>query len=441
MIVRTSQDATAVNCGCCDMPSCDEPRKECESITVEACGYLLPTLSCIDKPNSCKLYKNILYEITDEIDQSLLEFTDGSVQESHLKNNSSINYTKLFSNSNCIENYECNSTQSEQVHRYFPSGGDVENYYQAIIARSATDEESSSHYIRTDSVNPESAYDYTNTDDNCSAYTLNLDCSWSIAGTSFINDESFDVDEITHHTLIYKITFSNPIVIDDLIAEIDARIALLGEEDSWGGVDCSSSVSVTVTHADPPDPEADPLPETEIVCTQPSAATKARYKIGIPNTDSYANYDAAHAAWVTAHAAWVSADPETRGPEPIEPTQRSVFECQWDEVFFPAEWEAWKLLYDAYVDAVNAYSAWVAAGSIGTPPVVPDDPGAEPSPAPSLVASRSWTYGGTDEFSEWFEIDIPEIAGETRVVNMMVKCFRSSRLGLKPTAHGEIYVL
>jgi hypothetical protein len=68
------------------------------------------------------------------------------------------------------------------------------------------------------------------------------------------------------------------------------------------------------------------------------------------------------------------------------------------------------------------------------------DPAARP---PSLVQSRDWTWGGSleDPWSEWFEISPPSEPGETRVVNMLVKCWKSTRHGVKPTSHGEIYPL
>lgn len=78
---------------------------------------------------------------------------------------------------------------------------------------------------------------------------------------------------------------------------------------------------------------------------------------------------------------------------------RSTYEMQWDEVFFPT------------------------------------------SGTPALVISRSWEWDGDtgNPWSGWFEIEVPEEAGETRVVNVMVKCYKSTRLGVKPTAHGESY--
>ena len=110
---------------------------------------------------------------------------------------------------------------------------------------------------------------------------------------------------------------------------------------------------------------------------------------------------------------------------------RTTYEAQWDEVFFPTGYD----------------------GMIDDPEITPPDPlpdGWEhpqiPTPGrpnPSLVASRSWIWDGNMEspWSAWFEIPIPESAGETRVVNLMVLCYRSARLGQKPTAHGEVYAI
>jgi hypothetical protein len=199
------------------------------------------------------------------------------------------------------------------------------------------------------------------------------------------------------------------------------------------------------------DPEADPpveasWPECEsedmpISRTGFATVTKARYRMGIPNTDNYAGYEDAHDAWVLAKAEWDAAPPAERGPEPIEPVERSYYSLQWDEVFFPRIWSDWKVLKDAFDAAEKALEEWEADESEdkGDPPEVPEDPGEEPTPKPSLVASRDWTYTGGDEWSEWYEIEIPEIEGETRVVNQLAKHYRSTRLGTKPTLHGEVY--
>ena len=167
----------------------------------------------------------------------------------------------------------------------------------------------------------------------------------------------------------------------------------------------------------------------------------SRYKIGIP--EAWADFSGRHATWVTDHATWVAADPDTRGPEPVEPVERTVFECQWDEYFFPPEWDEWKALKDEFAATTAAHDAWAACealtpGDCGDEPTISATPGDEPT-APSLVTHQSWSYGGTDEFSDWFEIAVPEAKGQTRVVNMLVKCYHSTRLGVKPTASGEVY--
>jgi hypothetical protein len=100
-------------------------------------------------------------------------------------------------------------------------------------------------------------------------------------------------------------------------------------------------------------------------------------------------------------------------PEDFSTTEapRSTWEMQWDLVNASLEWWEW------YDDGMT---------------------GDEPTPGPTLVSSESWTWGGDmdEPWSEWFEIPIPE-SGETRVVNVMTICWRSTRIGTKPTAWGD----
>jgi len=228
---------------------------------------------------------------------------------------------------------------------------------------------------------------------------------------------------------------------DEVIARATAKI-----REPWPeppeGTNCSSEVETDwpLIGDINPWPSCDDGPPAS---TGSATVTKARYRIGIPDTAEYAGFDDAHDAWEIAHAAWVVADPEERGPEPIEPEERSYYSAQWDEVFFPKKWEEWKALKDAFDAATEAHEAWEAADpeTRGPEPTIPPDPGAAPTPAPSLIASRSFTYTGGAEFSAWFEIPIPEVEGETRIVNMMAKHYRSTRLGSLPTSSGEIYEL
>ena len=128
-----------------------------------------------------------------------------------------------------------------------------------------------------------------------------------------------------------------------------------------------------------------------------------------------------------------------------EAAPRSTYQVQWDEVFFPKAWLDWKSLKDEFDLAEAAHEAWEEEDPEfrGDEPDVPDDPGEAPSPAPSLVAAKSWNWGGSmgNPWSDWFEIPMPTSLGETRLVNMLVQCFRDSQRGVKPTAHGEVYEL
>lgn len=72
---------------------------------------------------------------------------------------------------------------------------------------------------------------------------------------------------------------------------------------------------------------------------------------------------------------------------------------------------------------------------------------------PSPVVSRSffltdqtwkWTGPGNPEdaeddswFSPWYEIPLPEVAGNRRIVNIRFECYTSARLGNKPQVMGE----
>jgi len=240
----------------------------------------------------------------------------------------------------------------------------------------------------------------------------------------------FYSDEITTSDYIFETPTTKDEWKDQMISFLGDNLIFPNEEPDLDapcpfGSECNSSVPA--------------IDDTTVVVSM----YKARYRVGIPGTENYAGYDDAKDAFDLVKAAWVALPESERGQEPVAPIQYPYFEAQWDEVFFPKEWSDWDVLKSAYDTATEAKEAWDDADPAdrGPAPVVPEDPGEEPEPAPSLVASRSWTYGGTVEFSEWFEIPIPETEGETRLVNMRTKCHRSAQFGVLPTAHGETYPL
>lgn len=183
-----------------------------------------------------------------------------------------------------------------------------------------------------------------------------------------------------------------------------------------------------------------------------------KYKVGIPEDWEIAN--AAWYSWKTAHDAWEEADPETRGDEPEKPEagKRSVFECQWQEVFFPEVWETWREAHEAYLsdhaDWVEDHATWQTDHDAweeadpetrGDEPVEPTEPvetiakPTEEDEKPSLIQDREWTYGGpgTTAFSEDFLLPPPSQPGKSRPVNMMIICYHATAVGVKPTLHGE----
>jgi len=108
---------------------------------------------------------------------------------------------------------------------------------------------------------------------------------------------------------------------------------------------------------------------------------------------------------------------------------RSVYQAQWDEVEFPEGW-------DATIDDPE-YEPPVPNDPPEPVPQIPDPA----APTPILRASQSWTWGGAMEEpdSDWFALPLPAGPGEVRVVNMLIKCYHSTRLGSLPTSHGEVY--
>ncbi len=128
-----------------------------------------------------------------------------------------------------------------------------------------------------------------------------------------------------------------------------------------------------------------------------------------------------------------------------EEVPRTTYNVEWDEIFFPAPWEEWKALKDAFDAATAEHELWENADpdTRGEEPEVPEDPGPAPEPAPSLMIARSWEWDGNPEElrSDWYEYEILEMEGETRICNLRVTCFKAAAIGVAPTAHGEIYEL
>ena len=417
MIIRTSQDAASVDCCPCDPSACDAPRKECESITLELdCGYSMPyDYPDLTAEELCKRFGTVTYVHLYRVVQ-VVPLDAGYSNDYDSSETTTVVRGINTAGATCTQRIDSTAWLKDTSSTTVSGGATTIHTDYHEESGSTFDSPCGGNYTYTDHLDAgnNSSGDY----DICPIIINEADSTYSKTGFSFLLDSSFEVDEYTDVTVIATVTYSNPIDA----AFVSARFEELLFPDDVNGNSCNSEIVTSST-----------CPDTI------ESATKARYRMGIPS--AWADFTGRHAAWVISHAAWVAADPETRGDEPVEPIERSYFQAQWDEVFFPTDWEAWKELKDAH-------DVWVACGAEDPPREggcgdEPEAPGAEPT-APSLVASRSWTYpggGGSAEYSAWFEIPLPETEGETRVVNLLTKCHRNTRLGVKPTSHEEVYEL
>ena len=357
MIIATTQDLELVgNCGCpCDLVVCDEPRKECESITTDACGYLLPDHEGLADEEKCLLFtkKNVSERVeysfsdetttinSDELAQTTWQkWDDGTTCDVRLF---STTYDETETNVVVIDG-ETTSDQSTVIH-----------------LQSGIGQPCNGSVTYTDGVDPENSYTDT-LDSGCVSIDFSPDGTYTYASHTYTQ-----TSVVGDTTTTISISYTDQVTAAILAEQLERKIALIEEGDPWPETECVSKVTETKILDD----------EDNVICRQVDSAQKARYRFGVPAGFS-----------TTEHP-------------------RSTYEAQWDVGFFPDGW----------------------------------DSGDPEAPVPSIVESKSWIWGGNmeDLWSDWYEIPVPDGPGESRVVNLMVICYRSSRIGQKPTAFGEIY--
>lgn len=409
MIIATIAEANLVSADCCpcsELPDCPAPKQECESITLYPCGWTLAELifpeEFTDLPDSVIHYRyrtktdrytrstSGIFEY-DETDDSYATRDEEIENETVVSLTPSLYRAYLPFGPYCTEEFTTSNYQYESI-KHFDADDTL------LLENTTTFSSSSSSTAECSGTNTVFSADYTVTPADivgpdtsplnlCYRVEVNPDLDWTLSGTTLTETEvSTSEPPLTSATTeVSSVSLSDPVTVEFMKSVIDA---LEFPEPRLGG-SCTSIL------------ELDPLSPT-----QPSLIRRARYRFTVP--DGYT---------------------------------RSRWEMQWDVVFFPKEWEDWKALKTAYDAAVAEHTAWENADpeTRGPEPVVPDDPGEEPSPKPSLVSEHSWSWAGED-WSDWYELPAPEEAGETRVVNLMVICWRSSKIGQKPTPHGEVYV-
>jgi hypothetical protein len=424
--VLTLQQYNDINACCpCQMPLCDVPQKEAESFNVFACGYTIGgSLTGINPLEVCIIYKQVDYTFSRVYHEDTFGFIgqEDITSTTDITENSGCTRVKYYNAHNCSEKIKKTNYHSQEVEK------DLIEPVSTITTTidSSSTETSGCSGTRTQTGKPPESYNSCpcaiSTPDNKWTYTSPATFTYNRTRTGGVET----IYEFTE-TIGETVKYSEPVVFQDLLNELNTFIF---------GTDV---------------PNSDPVASHTVVglsgCSQIESINKVRYRMGIPNTNGYANYDNAYADWQIQHSNWVSCEaitPGECGPEPQAPVRRTVYDLTWSEVFFPKLWEEWDIAMEAYEASVRAHDEWLVCKAIvppidcGEEPIVLANPGEEPTPKPSLVADREWSYGGTEPFSEWFEMAPPETPGQVRVVNMMAICYYPEKMGILPTSSGEI---
>lgn len=421
MLVTSLQEANKVSgidigqyittsCCDCDLPLCPVPTIDCLPIIFSPCGYSLSSLFSPPNPyidnlgaqakivytsridsltrigsGDTSVYDNVrVYTSINESDTSIRDYypyieEDGDVvcSVSVSSSGSTFNVISSFEDGELVQKDTTISNYSLDI--YGECTGSIENTSEDYVSN------------ETSSSTEDVTY--------CPAIFISPALEWSVSGaTVSISDTTESTPPETYsETVTQSIALSNPVTVEYLTGLLeDAEYPNIDDiefDDTsiYPDTVCRSFLEL--------DPDVD---------NQPTRVSKLMYRVGTPKGYT-----------------------------------RKRWELQWDEVFFPKEWEEWKALKDAYDAAVANHEAWKEANPAtrGPEPAVPTEPSSEPDLKPSLVNERSWVWNGsqTKKYSDWFEMPAPSDEGENRIVNMMVICWRSSRIGQKPTTCGEIY--
>lgn len=421
MIITSIEEANQVSgvsvgqyittsCCECDLPLCPAPTINCLPIVFYPCGYSLSSLFSSPNPyvDNLGLQSKIIYRSrTDSFSRVGSGDTSvygnvrvsTSVKESDTSNRELYPFIEIDGDVVCQTSIASSGSYFNETTR-FEDGERIQrdtstsNYSLDIYGKcTGSTTNTSVDYVSDETTSSTDPVTY------CPAILLSPTLEWSVSGTtvSISDTSSPNPPETYSETVSQSITLSNPVTTTYLSGLLkDAEYPNLDDiefDDTnvYPDSNCHSFLEL--------DPDVE---------DQPVAISKLMYRVGTPM-----NYT------------------------------RKQCELQWDEVFFPKEWEEWKALKSAYDTAVANHKAWEKADpdTRGPEPSIPTEPSTEPELKPSLVNERSWIWNGSaaEKYSDWFEMPPPKEEGETRVVNMMIICWRSRRIGQKPTVHGEIY--
>ncbi len=345
-------------CGCCGMPACGEPRKECQSIEEPICAFHFPDACYLvtEEGEECRGFREIsfVYHKESSIEPLVGSATVTQTEVEHWETAFKYEYLDgvctLFILSGSYSRVLTTTSTAG------PEGNPETQNWVEVFTQTGTAPVgvfSFPHFVGTET--------FTSTRPGGEPYSGAFSRAMGLDSISPCSSRD---------GLVFSSIQAYPRITITRTQTFSAEIA--NSDDALVGLEFPADANGTYCY---------PLFECD-------SARKTRYRFGVP-----LGYTG------------------------------STYELQWDYVFFPAEWDAWRILKDAFID------------NPGLP-----DPGPAPEPAPHFIAENvTWTRFDGD-FSDWYPTDPVGATtnGEARTVNIQVVCTRSI-YGEKPSFYGEIY--
>jgi hypothetical protein len=381
----------AAGCGCCEMPSCPVPTRECESITGIAGCPLAPDPGEEPAENESITYGCFIpFEaaaLDAEDDLAVYTMLRESTSENHIEGT----YKSFFSD---IDVEGDDARRSELTTITYPASPDTDNI-------------STQGWFQTSFEDPTGIWQITEYDDSGTA-------TEAPPGVTEWEEED-DVCEMTATSLIKKTgvesaesgSVSGFRTTTNLVQTTDPATQTSIFEYAWelekAALKTEATLSVPYTKAEMvAEAEANlptEFPElpTDTDCASSKIITWPKKKdFSWPTCADAESRNASLGAAITkARFRWVI--PDTWAG--------SHFKITWDVVFFPEDESA------PTVIATDQTWTWIGPGD-------PED-------------ADTWK-------SEWHEVPVPTAPGETRVVNIRFECYQGP-YGNKPQITGEAY--
>lgn len=370
-------------CGCCEMPSCPVPGKECQSLTVPVCGYSLPEHEDVEA-NPCLRYTT--KTTTTAYSQSITSTSGTVVTTDNVTYNATAtarNIPSIVDSAiSCFEMFSQNLTFTSE-YRVTDDGDLVE---RQDYTRTDTSPEPSDLLLLPGSTAIYSTYTELGVteyppdppvstpgsgDGVATFYSegyngISIDNSWTYTAPGTFTKTVTITGGGTTETTTWTVVFSGD--IEDVIGDM-----AWADYTDYLGTLCNAVRD----------------------CTE---ITKVRYRWVVPESHS-----------------------------------GSYFLITWDVVFFPEGHDA--TINDPDATPPDPLPEGVTEEEWWADHQVPDPD----APNPSVIEDdKTWEWTGGTRTSSWYEIAAPSSQGETRIVNVRFICYRSP-YGQKPQTTGEAY--